>query len=98
MLFRFFEASVAFTWLSFVEHVLEHDALVIRVNVELISADNDREHLLRVEGSLQNPMALSCALFLLGSVDARDVTCAWGFHPGSRDLNRNRGWRTRRWV
>ena len=28
---------------------------------------------------------------LQGSVDAPDITHAWGFHPGSRDPNRRRG-------
>ena len=72
------EASVPFPFLNLVEHVLEHDALVIKVSVQLINAHvgstcNDREHLLRVEGSPQKPMALSCALLQQGSVDARDV-------------------------
>ena len=35
---------------------------------------------------------------LQGSVDAPDVTRAWGFHPGSRDLNWSRGHPTWRGV
>ena len=55
--------------------------------VELISADNDREHLLRVEGSLQNLMALSCALFLLGSLWTLETSLAPGVFTQVREIS-----------